>query len=194
MLLTFDQIVNMIIQFRYAWLFPVVFVEGPIATVIAGFLSAHRYLNPFISYAVVLAADLAADMFYYVIGAAGNGRWAEKIRALLGLNEERLMVLTNYFEKYSFKAFAAGKILHGPGVAVLIAAGMARVPLRRYLGYNAVITFPKSLALLLIGYFFGQFIRQLQQYFDLAALSLTLVVVLGVAVILSWRWFYKGKL
>lgn len=195
MLFSLDQIINMIIQFRYVLLFPIVFVEGPIATVIAGFLSAHRYLNPLISYVVVSAADLSADVLYYVIGAAGNGRWAEKMRAWLGLNEERLELLTGYFEKHSFKTFAAGKILHGPGVAVLIAAGMARVPLRKYLGYNTIVTLPKSFVLLIIGYFFGQLIRQLQQYFDLVALSLTVVsVVLVVVVILFWRWFNEDRL
>lgn len=178
------QTVQLIIHFRYGLLFPAVIIEGPIATIIAGLLTAHGQLGFAVSYLVVVVADTVADLGYYAIGAFGKTKISQRLRPRIGITPERLSALRTDFLLHGWKAFLTGKILHGPGIAILVAAGAARVPLPRFLGYNVTITLVKSLVFLLIGYYFGQALGLFKQYLDLYALLASGVVVIIVTTFL----------
>ena len=179
---------QLISHFRYWLLFPAVVFEGPIATIIAGFLSAHGQLNFLISFVVVIIADTLADLGYYALGAFGGASISERFKARLGITDERLATLQASFHSHGWKAFLTGKVLHGPGVAVLIAAGAARYPLVQYLIFNVGITLVKSFILLLIGYYFGQALELFQQFLDISALLVSgIVIILGIKLYLTYR-------
>lgn len=178
--------VALMIQFRYWILFPAVVIEGPIATVVAGLLCARGYLDLTASYAVVVAADTLADVGYYALGAWGNTWLARRLESWLHITPERITYLQEHFRQRGFITFAAGKILHGPGVAVLIAAGAARVPLPQFLGYNFIVTLIKSVALVALGFYFGQALSALQNSLDMVALLASIAAV-TIAAIVWWR-------
>ena len=58
-----DQIIGWLLVYKYFILFPVMVIEGPIITIIAGFLSSLELLNPFLVYVVVVIADLTGSSF-----------------------------------------------------------------------------------------------------------------------------------
>lgn len=70
--MSFQQIISLLTAYKYFFLFPIVVVEGPIITVIAGFLSSLGYLNIIIAYLVVVAGDIVGDSAYYAIGFYGR--------------------------------------------------------------------------------------------------------------------------
>lgn len=192
MLYALTQTVQLISHFRYWLLFPAVVVEGPIATIIAGLLSTHGQLNFLISFIVVVAADTVADLGYYALGMFGGAGISKRLKSRLGITNERLSSLQTSFHAHDWKAFLAGKVLHGPGVAVLIAAGASHYPLMQYLFFNTSITLVKSFVLLLIGYYFGQALGLFQQFLDISALLASgVVVIIGVALYLKYRWRNK---
>lgn len=163
---------------RYGLLFPAVLIEGPVATIIAGLLVAHGQLDFFLSLIIIVSADTLADLGYYAIGVFGEANIAQRIKTRLGITPDRLATLKDSFYRHSLKAFLAGKVLHGPGIIVLIAAGAARVPLLRYLLVNFSITLLKSLLLLIVGYYFGQFLGLLQRWLDLSSLIASSIVII----------------
>lgn len=185
--------VQLIIHFRYAVLFPAVVLEGPIATVIAGLLISHGQLQFGISYLVVVVADTMADIGYYLLGLFGQARLAERFKARLGITTEHLTALEQSFQNNGIKPFLASKLIHGPGVAVLVAAGVARMPLLRFLMYNIPVTLVKSLLLLFVGYYFGQALNVFKKWFDISALIATgiVLIILGALVVHRWRQMQK---
>jgi len=63
---------------------------------------------------------------------------------------------------------------------VLIAAGMARMPLLEFIWFNVVATLPKSLILLLIGFYFGQAYATFDKFFTFAGWAAAVLVMLYV--------------
>jgi len=151
-----QQIIFLLTAHKYLFLFPVVVVEGPIITVIAGFLSSLGLLNIFIAYAVVVVGDIAGDIMYYALGYYGKQRFINGWGRFLGITLERVERLEKHFEKHSGKTLVIGKLSHGVGAIVLVAAGIARMPFRKFVWYNFIPSLPKSLILLLIGYYSGE--------------------------------------
>jgi membrane protein DedA with SNARE-associated domain len=185
MLYSVPQTVSLLIHSRYGLLFPAVLIEGPVATIIAGVLVAHDQLNFLISLLIIVSADTLADLGYYTIGAFGEARIAQRIKTRLGITPDRLSNLKNLFYRHSAKTFLTGKILHGPGVVILIAAGAARVSLLRFFLYNLCITLIKSLVLLLVGYYFGQALAFLQHWLDLSSLvasSIAIIIIITLII------------
>lgn len=180
MFISLQDIINWLIIYKYLVIFPITIVEGPIVTIIAGFLAAHGLLNVFIVFPVIVFGDLTGDILYYLIGRWGRDSFIVKWGYLIGLNENRINKLEKHFEQHSGKTLIFGKISHGIGSAFLMAAGVAKMPIRDFLWFNLVGTLPKSLILLIVGYYFGQAYKQIRTYFDYTAL----IFVTGLVVIL----------
>ena len=164
--------------YKYFVLFPFIVIEGPIVTIIAGFLSSLDLLNIFIVYPVVVAADLTGDLIYYSFGRWGKENFINSYGKYFGLKEENVKKIENHFEKHTRKTLIIGKLSHAFGAPILFAAGMVKVPLLEYLWFNFLATLPKSLAFLLIGYYFGQFYVRLNKYLNYFSIGLLVFVIL----------------
>lgn len=170
--LSLTDIMELLLLYKYLFLFLIVMLEGPIATIIAGFVISVGQMNFWISYLVILAADTAGDAFYYAVGYYGRTAFIEKWGKYVGLHTDRIERLERHFGKHTGKTLIIGKVSHGIGGAVLVAAGIARVHLGRYLFYNCLASIPKSLVLLIVGYYFGQAYAQIDHYFTYAAIGM----------------------
>ena len=176
-----SAIIHFLILYRYPLLFLVVAVEGPIATVISGFLSTLGYLNVYTVYAVVVLGDLAGDSFHYALGRWGRTALIERWGHYLGITHERILRLEKHFVDHGGKTLFIGKLTQVIGALVLQAAGAARMPFRKFLWYNLLATMIKSLALLLIGMYFGQAYMEIGHYLDYAALGTVGLIILPIA-------------
>jgi membrane protein DedA with SNARE-associated domain len=183
----FQQIILLLTAHKYLFLFPVVVVEGPIITVIAGFLSSLGLLNIFIAYAVVVGGDIVGDIMYYALGYYGRQRFAKRWGRFLGITSERVERLEKHFEKHSGKTLVIGKLSQGVGAVVLVAAGIARVPFRKFIWYNFVPTLPKSLILLLIGYYVGESYIKISSYLDYAAIGTVVAAIIFIVIYFMMR-------
>jgi len=98
-----QQIILLLTAHKYLFLFPVVVVEGPIITVIAGFLSSLGFLNIFIAYAVIVVGDIVGDIMFYAIGYYGRQKFVNRWGRFLGITSERVERLEKHFEKHSWQ-------------------------------------------------------------------------------------------
>jgi len=176
-------------RYKYGWLFPAAIIEGPIVTVIAGFLISLGYLNLWISLVVIVLGDLAGDALHYAFGRYGFHiprirRWIVS----LGYTEVREEALKKQFREHPGKTYAAGKIAHGVGGFVLVAAGIARTDFRKFLWYNVLATVPKSAVLLLIGYFLGSSYGAINTYLGYVAIG-----TFALAIALGLLWYLARK-
>lgn len=182
MFLSLDQIVNLLLFYKYLILFPIIVIEGPITTIIAGFLASLGTLNLTISYIVIVTADLAGDSIYYAIGFFSRKNFIQKWWRLIGITPDRLKNLEDHFEKHQFKTLIIGKITHAVGAIVLVAAGMAKVPYKKFILFNLLATIPKSLILILVGFYFGHAYKKLDRILDYSAFVIFFAVVLFILV------------
>lgn len=187
MFFTFAQIIDWLLHYKYFVLFPITIIEGPIITVIGGFLSSLGHLNVIIVYLLVVLGDLVGDSIYYSIGRWGKSGFIKRWGKYIGLNEERTGHLEGHFEKHSGKTLIIGKWSHAVGVVVLIAAGVAEMPFWRFIWFNLVASMPKSLIFILIGFYFGQSYSRIGRYLDYAAISTIILTIALIAIYLVAR-------
>lgn len=181
MTLSLAQIYDIIAQYQYLILFPIVAIEGPITMVICGFLIAQGLMNFYLAFIIIVVADVSGDILYYALGRWGRKGFLDKWGKYIGLPPDKLAGLENHFKNYSGKTLLVSKFAHGIGTMFLVAAGAAEMPLKKFTLYNFLGTVPKSLMLLFIGYFFGQAVARISRYFDYIALS-TFSLAIGLAI------------
>lgn len=186
-----QQIILLLTAHKYLFLFPVAVVEGPIITVIAGFLSSLGIFNIFIAYAVVVVGDIVGDIFHYALGYYGGQRFVKRWGRFLGITSERVEQLEKHFEKHTGKTLIIGKLAQVVGAVVLVAAGIARVPFRKFVWYNFIATLPKSLILLLIGYYSGESYVKISSYLDYTAIGTVVAAVIFIVIYFMMRRLSK---
>lgn len=188
-MLTLPKIFLLLATYRYFLLYPVVVIEGPIVTVIAGFLASLGFLDVFWVYVVVVLGDLTGDSLYYALGRWGRKRIVEKYGWHVGITPRLIEKFEGYLHKHTAKTLFFGKFSQALCVPILIAAGVAKVPYRKYITINLFATLIKSLILLLIGFYFGQAYAKIARYLDITA-----IIVLILAVIFLLFYLYMQKL
>jgi len=180
--MSLDQIIVLLTTYKYLILFPIVVVEGPIITVIAGFLTSLGFFNFSLAYAVIVVGDITGDSLYYALAYHGRYRLIDRWGHYIGLTVERVQKFEHYFEDHSARLIIFGKFAYALEVPFLIGAGLAKVPYRKFLLYTLLPSLPKSLLFLLIGYYFGRSYAKISTYLDYTALGTIALALVLVAV------------
>ena len=155
MSLSAEAILNLLEAHPYLLLFPLVLVEGPISTVVAGLLVATGVMVLPIAYAVAVIADLTGDSFYYLLGRSARYPRAARLLDRLGFTQEKLTTMEASFGRNYGKALVGAKVADFAAIPVFLAAGLSKIGYGRFLAWTAAATVPKSGLLLLGGYFVG---------------------------------------
>ena len=115
-------------HYKYWLVFPIAVFEGPIISIISGFLVYSTKFSLFIIYPLLVFADLVGDTLYYLIGRYGGRSEAfKKFGSYLGYNEENEKYLEEHFMNHSGKTLLLAKFSHGIGGTVQITAGIAKM-------------------------------------------------------------------
>jgi|SRR5665213_3605831 len=187
-----DTAIHLLEQFGYFFLFLIAIVEGPIVTIIGAFLASQGYFNVFAVFAVVTVGDLFGEFLLYGFGRLGRTGALASVRRYLGMTGERFVRLERYVDKHGVKILFVAKYTQ-TGLLALPASGAARMPLGKFLFYNTLATLPKSLVLVLVGYFFGYAYNRIDGY--LAKASLVMFGLLCVAAAyLALRRYLRANL
>jgi len=188
MIFSLDSIVALITTYKYALLFPISVIEGPIVSVIGGFLIVHGLLSIFSTYLILLAGDIVGDTLYYSIGRFGGRKFIHKWGKSFGIKEEKVIKLEKHFEKHAGKTILIGKT-QAVGGLFLAAAGLSKMPYLKFIGFNIVGTIPKSALLLAIGFSIGNAYKIINDYLGYYAIITTTILLTATAV----YFFMKRK-
>lgn len=150
------DILRLVSDWGLAVLLPMTIAEGPVATVVAGWLVKLQVLPLLPTFLIVVAGDVIGDLMYYALGHQGLRRLPQRWRHRLGLNPARVAALTGRFAENGVAFLIAAKLTHGAGAAVLTAAGAAGMRLGPFLIANLGAGAVKAVALLALGYVLGQ--------------------------------------
>jgi len=191
--MSLDQILLLLQQYGYVILFPLAVIEGPIVGVVGGFLAALGSMNFITATIVLVIADLVGDAIYYAIGRWGQDYFSNFITRKFKIGEERFEKLKKSFHTHDAKIILITKT-QAIGSVVLLLAGVLRMPFFRFMWWNTIGTIPKVLLFMIIGYFFGHSLNQIETYIKYTGIA-TLVLAL-IAIGIYWRLsvYFKQKL
>ncbi|NOX40576.1 MAG: DedA family protein [Alphaproteobacteria bacterium] len=182
-MISLDSIVQLVETYGLWLIFVLAIIEGPIVTVIAAYVSALGRFDIYAVYALLVVADLVGDMIYYVIGRLGP-RWLSPCwQARLGLSQQRLSSLEQHFDGHGGKTLVIGKLTHSAGLFILVAAGVSKMPVGRFLLFNLIGTLPKTAAFMAIGYSLGYAYQTIDSYIFRTSL---VILVIGALIALIW--------
>ena len=179
----------------YLIAFLLIFIEGPIITVIAGFLTSLDYFNFILILLIAISADFLADVMYYCIGRWGGRTVLKKLEKWTKFKDEQVERLESAFQNHAGKTLVIGKFTNFIGAAILVIAGIARVPFYKFVFYNLTTTVFKSFLLLCLGYFFGAAYENINSIFGYIAFITMAAFFIVIAV--YWKkiikYFYENS-
>ena len=189
-----QHIMVLLSQYGYVALFPLVFVEGPIASIVGGMLAEAKVLDVVGVFVVIMVANLLSDIIYYLLGRYGGRVFVKRFGKYLGVTEALIDALEKDAQYHGGKTVIMAKLqVVGPlptGVALLIALGAGKMPFWSYLWYNIVGGIPQTILLEGIGYLAGDWLMHAGSGPVTMMLTILSLVALGGGV---WWWVRRKK-
>lgn len=169
-------------------------VEGPLATLAAAVASSAGYLDPKLVFLSASSGNLSADILWYSLGYLGKIEWVGRYGAWFGIKEKTILRLQQGVHDHVGKLLFVAKLTLGLVVPTLIAAGLARVPWRRWVG---VLLFAESIwtgCLVLAGYYYGEYVLSIENGIKWLSLGSTIILIVGLGIYFLRRHSQEGKL
>lgn len=172
-----DTIIPFFVQYKYLVILPVAVVEGPVIAIVGGFLISLGYLNYWLTLATLIVGDMIGDSIYYVIGRFGRMSFITKHGHYIGLTLSRIEKIERHFARHPIKTLFFGKFAHGLASITWVAAGMSRVPYRKFIFTNMLSSAIKSGILLLLGFYYGKAYTTFDQYLGYIATGVFILFI-----------------
>jgi membrane-associated protein len=172
------------------WNYPLLAVcvalEGPVATILGAVAASAGYMRLKWVFVAAAGGNLTADFFWYSLGRVGKIEWILKQGKRFGLQRQHLDTLQKDIQTHAPKVLVLAKLTAAFSIPTLIAAGLTRVPLRRWLpGYLAAESAWTG-GLILIGYYTTETIVKLEQNLQ-HIVFIAALVFLGILLVLTRR-------
>jgi membrane protein DedA with SNARE-associated domain len=146
-----------------------VIVEGPVVTVLAGAAASAGLLKPDLVFVAAGTANLTADALWYLFGFAFKREFLLRHGRRFGLRAVHLEKLQANIKAHAFRLLFIAKITYGFAVPTIVAAGLSRLPWRRWFPPLVTAEALWSGGLVLLGYYAGETFHQIQNDFHYLA-------------------------
>lgn len=168
---------------NYLLLAILVALEGPGTTLVGGLVAAGGGLNPFGVFVAAFIGNTAADSGWYFLGRVGSKNNLIERFAWLRRHKKNIEALSEQLQDHATQLILVSKLSFGiTMIPTLIAAGMTKVPLSQFLTANLLGELIWTGSLVLVGYYLGAYVSQLQEWLQLLA-------ALGGFVVLAFYFF-----
>lgn len=188
-----QNLLNFILNYKYFLIFLLSVIEGPTIMAFSGFMWRLNYFNFLPLYLMLMAGDLVADALWYLVGRVGGDKFIEKYGKYFNVSEEKILKFKQTFNRHQAKILFFSKITMGFGFAlvVLIAAGLSKVPFKKYISINFLGQIIWTLMLMYLGYFFGSIYLIIDKSLKIG------FIVFGLIIFFALIWglnnYFKSK-
>ena len=187
-----QQIFQFLSDYGYWIIFPLMILEGPITTIMAGVLASLGAFNIWVVLFLSITADIFGDIFLYKIGWRWGYSFVDKAGKYIGITTERVKRIDKFFRKHGSKAVFMAKSTTGLCFATFIVAGIVKMDFKKFVKYSFLGGLIWSGFLVGMGYFYGYLWREISQYIEWAGwLSISLAMITFVVV--SFYKKYKSR-
>lgn len=152
--MTMRALINFFILYKYQAIFPIAVAEGPIISIISGFMISRGYLAFVPAFIVLFLGDAISDSVFYFIGRGGR-RFIEKVK-FLGITNKRMVRIERQYRESPWKTMIIAKVSYGLGILFMTASGVVKMSYKKFFYFMAVLNALRTLVLIGLGYYFGR--------------------------------------
>jgi len=156
----------------YILLAVLVATEGPLSTLLGASAAAAGLLDWQLVLVATVVGNVAGDSLWYSIGYLGKMEWMYKHGRWFGMRPHHVERLEREMQSHARKLIIFAKLAYGLIVPTLVAAGMARVPWRKWFPVVFVVETLWSVLLVWIGFHTTAFIQDFKQTLHIVGLGL----------------------
>ncbi len=196
--LTLKTITELIQKYGYVVIFTLVMLgnmgvpvpeESPV--ILAGYASQKLWLDYKIAFIVCVISAVVGDNIGYMIGRKGGRSLLLRYGKYVGFNEEKLASLEGFFERYGDKTVFVARFIAGLRWAAGPLSGAAKMPLGRFMFYNASGAIVWAFIMTQLGYHLAS---NLDYVIALVAKAKIVIIVLAIVAFIAYRIYKKRKL
>jgi membrane protein DedA with SNARE-associated domain len=173
---------------NYVLLALFVTIEGPIATLLGAAAASAGLMQLDLVFVAASVGNLGADTLWYLLGYTGRIEWLFRYGRWLGLRPHHLGRLRRVMNDHARKILFVAKLTNAFIIPSLIAAGLARLPWRRWFPSILVGEVMWTGSLVLIGYYATEAIKQIER--DVRYLA----VIAPTVFLLALLWWFRRAL
>ena len=162
-------------------------IEGPVFTLTGAAAASAGLLSPIWVFASAGIGNMTADTLWYSLGYLGRMDLVVRYGARFGIKESFITRLQEDINAHIHKVLFIAKLTMGLVIPTLIAAGLARVPIKRWFGVLFTAECIWTGSLVLIGYYFGYLIQRVETNLRWVAVGGAVVVVIAAIYYLTYR-------
>lgn len=176
-----QPILILLVKYKYVILFPLAAFEGPIMSLVVGFLIFSGTFNFWPAYIILLFGDIVPDTLYYYLGYFSDKiKFIQKYFLKSDSLVKNMSIVKNLWEKHPFKMMFFGKLAYGLATPFLISAGVIKMPYKKFISYTIPITCFQYATFLGIGYYLGKSYEIAVKYIDFFYVSMAVIVVIFI--------------
>jgi membrane protein DedA with SNARE-associated domain len=154
-----------------------VLIEGPIATLFGAAASSAGLMRPWGVFAAAAIGNLTADTLWYTLGYLGKTKWISQFGQRFGIRESLIKHLEQQMIANAVRVLFLAKLTLSFVIPSLIAAGLLRIPWRRWFPALILAETLWTGSLVLIGFYTTEAIKRVEQWVEYTALGVSLVFV-----------------
>lgn len=179
-------------HWTYIVLALLVAVEGPIATLFGAAAASAGMMRPWLVFLAAAVGNLTADTLWYSLGYMGKTEWLYHFGQRLGIRQDLIEHLKHNMVKHATKVLFLAKLTVSFVIPSLIAAGLLRIPWRRWLPALVLAETIWTGSLVLIGFYTTEAIKRVEQGVEYAVLIasilfVTFLIFMGRRLIRQWN-------
>ncbi len=179
--------------YKYAAFYVGAILEGPILMTMAGFMVRMGYVEFWPVFLALIVGDLTADLGWYALGRWTQRKFVKRFGKFFSVDEQMLARTEKLFHRHHVNILFFSKITMGFGFAIpiLMTAGMARIPLKKFILLNSFGQAVWTGFLMAVGYFFGNVYHLLDA--GLRAMSVVAFVLVVAALLFGFHRYIRQK-
>jgi membrane protein DedA with SNARE-associated domain len=174
-------------SWSYILLALLVATEGPLSTLIGASASAAGLLDWRWVLLATVVGNVAGDCLWYSVGFMGKMQWLYDHGRWFGMRPHHVARLEREMRVHARLLIIFAKVAYGLIVPTLVAAGMARVPWRKWFPVVFVVETLWSILLVWVGFHTTAFIQKFEHTFQ----AIGVAVVIGAVVFVLFRMLRK---
>jgi len=188
-----SYVVKLLTLYKYYFIVPLAFIEGPIVTIISGFFIEVGFMSFWPAYFCLFTGDLLGDIMWYSIGYKAGERFINRFGRFFGITDEKISVIKRIFHKHTGPILLVSKISMGFGFSLvtLVTAGLVKVPFKRFLFFDAIGQLVWTGILVWIGFLFGNFYTSIHNVFG--ELSVIALFIFAIFALFGFSKYIQGR-
>jgi len=176
----------------YVLLAVLVATEGPISTLVGAAAAATGILDIRFVFLSAFIGNVVGDALWYTVGYINNLDRIHRFGRWLGIHQRHIDRLEAEMHLHATKLIVLAKLAVGLIIPTLVAAGLARIPIRRWLPLVLLVETAWTIFMVNLGYHSAGLLTQFERGIQLFG-TIALVLIGGFIVWYGRRVFQQNE-